>query len=347
MRLLQKALILGLIVLAGPSLSAGQAFKFRVRNKVIAGRQTPAIVLTANMDMHNIRLNLTRSDGKRLSFKARYIKSGQTRQFKFKQKKGRFSYRGKLTAKGMSEPFLLSFDCLVVDPLKIKVTKAGVDLDAGRIRFRVNRWVAATRLKVLNKDNGVIYQGQPVPKPESAVFSGGFLNYRVTFPKPSQPVGMAQLDVLDRDGFYAGVQMEPFFIQIPHQEVEFAFGKWTIDPDQEPKLKQSLVSIHNALKKLKTDFRARLYIAGYTDTVGSDADNMRLSTNRARAIARWFLHHGVGIAVFYQGFGEKVLRVSTQDNTPESRNRRVVYVLSAQAPGPDRAFPATHWKRAR
>ncbi len=338
------------IIVFGVALGAQQsAFRFRVRNRVLAGRQKPALVLQANNTMEDVRIRLTRSDGKHLSFNAARIDAGETRVFEFNQPKGRFSYQGKLTAKGMDQPFVLTFDCLVVGPLKLRVTKAGVDLANGVIHFQVNRPVAVAKLKILDKDHQTLYQGDLTPKQDLTVGRGRrvLLAYKVVFPRPARPVGMAQLEVLDRDGFYTGVQMMPFFVQIPHQEVEFDFGKWNIRADQEPKLKQSLVTIRNALKKLKTDFKARLYIAGYTDTVGSDADNLRLSTNRARAIAQWFVRHGVGVPVFYQGFGEKVLQVATPDNTPESRNRRVVYVLAAQAPGPDRNFPTTKWRRAR
>lgn len=346
MRFLQRAMVFGFITLAGSLVWAQRgAFQFQVRNKVQAGRQKPALILKASGTMKDVRIQLTRSDGKHLGFSAGLIKAGQTKVFEFKQKNGRFSYHGKLTARGMVVPFMLSFDCLVVEPLKLDVTKAGVDLDAGRISFRTNRAVAVAKLKIFNKNKQVIYRQDLSPKRTSGKGQG--LGFMVTFPRPSQPVGIARLVVLDKDGFYAGVRMEPFFVQIPHQEVEFDFGKWAIRPDQEPRLKQSLASIQGALKKLKTDFQAHLYIAGYTDTVGSDADNLRLSKNRARAIANWFSHHGLKIAVFFQGFGEKVLRVSTPDNTPESRNRRVAYVLSAQAPGPDKDFPGTHWKRAR
>jgi len=349
MHFLQRSLIFGTIIMTAVLVFAQDAgFRFQVRNKVLAGKQLPAVVLFAGADMRNVRIKLTRSDGKHLNFHAKLVRAGQKKIFEFRQKKGRFSYQGKLTAMGMDQPFSLSFDCLVVGPLKMKVTKAGVDLDNGLIRFQVNRTIAMAKLKIVDKKNAVIFQGDLKPKRKS-VGCGGlctWVNYRVTFPRPSRPVGVARLEVLDEDGFYAGVQMEPFFVRIPHQEVEFDFGKWAIRPDQEPKLKQSLASIRDALKRLKTDFQARLYIAGYTDTVGSNAENLRLSTNRARSIARWFVRHGVKIAVFYQGFGE-VLRVATPDNTPESRNRRVSYVLSAQAPGPNRDFPAMKWKRIR
>ena len=338
-------LAVGLVVFAIGALAQDQGFEFALRNKVLAGKQRPAIILKAAKTLRNVRIDLTRSDGRRLHFRAHLVKAGTVKVFEFRQKPGRYTYRGQFRFQGMQRPFEVSFDCLVAPELKMSVNKAGVDLDAGVIRFRTNRAVVSTRLKIFDKSGELIYEGQPKPRPVG-VKERGFV-FHVDFPKPDKPVGMAQLQVFDSDGFYAGVQMVPFFVQIPHEEVEFDFGKWVIRKDQEPKLKRTLASIKDALKKLRKDFKVNLYIAGYTDTVGSDADNMKLSANRARAIARWFVRHGVKIPVFYQGFGERVLRVATPDNTPEPRNRRAVYVLAVQAPGPDRMFPTTNWRLVR
>jgi len=346
---MKRLLFVGIVLFAVEAAAQDGDFELRLRNKVLAGGQRPAVVVIARRDLRNLKLRLRRSDGRRLNFSASLVRAGDQKVFEFRQKVGRYTYTGRVTYKGLDRPVEVSFDCLVARPLRMIVVQSGVDLDHGVIRFEANRWIATAKVKLLGKDGSLLYEGNAKPAPLVVTsHPKGFKPYKVAFPAPRAPVGMAQLQVFDQDGFYTGVQMEPFFVEIPHQEVEFDFGKWGIRPDQEPKLEQTLASIHEALKKLRKDFTVNLYIAGYTDTVGSDRDNLKLSENRARAIARWFVRHGVRIPVYYQGFGERVLRVATPDNTPESRNRRAVYVLAAQAPGPDRNFPAGgHWRRVK
>ena len=53
---------------------------------------------------------------------------------------------------------------------------------------------------------------------------------------------------------------------------------------------------------------------------------------RAASIAGWFRQHRVRLPILCEGFGEHALLVVTPDETPEARNRRVDYILSAEEP---------------
>jgi OmpA-OmpF porin, OOP family len=69
----------------------------------------------------------------------------------------------------------------------------------------------------------------------------------------------------------------------------------------------------------------RFRIEGHTDTVGSAAYNLALSEQRARAVAK-YVEEKFGVAgtrLEAIGMGEKAPAVTTPDNTPEPRNRRV------------------------
>ena len=87
-----------------------------------------------------------------------------------------------------------------------------------------------------------------------------------------------------------------------------------------------------------------LYVAGYTDTVGDAASNLRLSTSRAKSIAVWFQAQGFDGHIYYQGFGEKVLAVPTADNVDEAQNRRSLYVVAATPPV-SASFPGAQWTK--
>lgn len=69
-------------------------------------------------------------------------------------------------------------------------------------------------------------------------------------------------------------------------------------------------------------------VTGHTDRVGSDADNDRLSLQRAEAVRTMLLQTGIK-ATFIRavGRGEREPLVPTADEQPEARNRRVEVIL--------------------
>jgi outer membrane protein OmpA-like peptidoglycan-associated protein len=90
-----------------------------------------------------------------------------------------------------------------------------------------------------------------------------------------------------------------------------------------------------------------LFVAGYTDTVGSTASNQGLSERRAEAIAGWFARRGFAGPIWYQGFGESVLKRATPDETDELVNRRALYLLAAEVPPPSAELPHRNWRKAK
>jgi outer membrane protein OmpA-like peptidoglycan-associated protein len=81
---------------------------------------------------------------------------------------------------------------------------------------------------------------------------------------------------------------------------------------------------HNAA----TDKVTRLDVTGHTDTVGSDAYNLRLSRRRAESVAAELERQGVPageIAIFAKG--KRDLLVPTADGVKEPQNRRVQIVF--------------------
>lgn len=65
-------------------------------------------------------------------------------------------------------------------------------------------------------------------------------------------------------------------------------------------------------------------MTGHTDTVGSDADNDRLSLERAVAVKRMLIQQGLQTKfVRATGRGERELLIPTADGVREPGNRRV------------------------
>lgn len=102
-------------------------------------------------------------------------------------------------------------------------------------------------------------------------------------------------------------------------DVLFAFDKATIKPEFEP----TLDKIAELLVK-NTDVRVLVW--GFTDTAGPAAYNLKLSEQRAEAVATYLEQHGVTRdRMSIKGWGEDRdhLAVQTPDNTPNAKNRRV------------------------
>lgn len=149
----------------------------------------------------------------------------------------------------------------------------------------------------------------------------------------------------DTDGFTSDLTLSPWYYAIPHEDVVFASGSAEITAAEAPKLERCWMDVQRVVTTYGSVVPIRLYVVGYTDTVGTAASNLDLSRRRAKAIAGWFRSRGFTGEVAWQGFGEEVLAVPTPDETDAPANRRAVYVLAAQDPPVGRDVPRSDWSR--
>jgi outer membrane protein OmpA-like peptidoglycan-associated protein len=105
--------------------------------------------------------------------------------------------------------------------------------------------------------------------------------------------------------------------------------------------------VTETLGKHKNIGQAVLFIAGHTDTVGTNEHNFRLSLARAQSIANWFRRRGLAIPIAYEGFGKTSLLVKTADDVDEPRNRRVDYILAVDEPTLKTTGFRAGWKRVK
>lgn len=105
--------------------------------------------------------------------------------------------------------------------------------------------------------------------------------------------------------------------------IQFATGSADLTP-------QAIHSLDQLGKALSTSTLASYHfrIEGHTDTVGSPDMNKTLSQQRAEAVVSYLTSKYQIDPTRLQavGMGEDGLLVSTPDNTPEARNRRVLVV---------------------
>lgn len=242
-------------------------------------------------------------------------------------------------ARGRAWHFDLRFETLVSPgALRIVYDKGHLNLEKRYVEVQFSQPAALAELTVLGEDGQemgrgtVHFHGEP---------PGTWL--RVPW-EETRPGTVLELDLklYDRAGFAGHVQLYPWSVAVPHQEVLFATDSYEIRPAEQPKLDESVQRIAGILEKVKGRARPRLYIDGHTDTVAGDAYNLELSRNRARAIAAYLRGHGVAVPISYAGSGKRAPRVPTADNVDEPRNRRVDYVLSIDPP---RLPPGVSWQK--
>lgn len=90
---------------------------------------------------------------------------------------------------------------------------------------------------------------------------------------------------------------------------------------------ESYTYLDNLLKVLKQT-GAKINVKGHTDNVGTEAANLKLSRDRAKAVVNYLVKHGIDKNIItYEGFGSE--RPLSSNDTEEGRalNRRVEFEL--------------------
>jgi outer membrane protein OmpA-like peptidoglycan-associated protein len=106
--------------------------------------------------------------------------------------------------------------------------------------------------------------------------------------------------------------------------VNFDFNKYNIRPDAVPILEQ-------ACRTLKEEPSIMVSADGYTDSIGTDAYNQKLSERRANAVRQWLIKCGIPSSrISARGFGKS--NPVASNATPEGRaqNRRTELVVTNQ-----------------
>lgn len=325
-------LVLGfLLSIAGASSASAQdALKVDLVPKAQLGQGQPALVVKAQAKLAKVTLDLKRStDGKRITDSAGPIFAGRQHEFPLPMKAaGEARFSGTLTVdvSGQSGSMPIDVTVSLLDPLALTITKPDVQLAKKTLAVASSRPLAKLQVTLMSDT------GTPLGTTEVEPSLVGD-KYVVEYEQKPGTVMRVAVKGWDADGFFGGVDLFPWQVDIPHEEVNFRSGKSAIDPTEIAKLEESYTLITNAVKKYGKLAQVRLFIAGHTDTVGNSTSNRALSNARAKAIGGWFAKRGVRIPILYAGFGEDVLAVQTPDETDEARNRRAEYIVAVDPPG--------------
>ncbi|MDC0708945.1 OmpA family protein [Stigmatella sp. ncwal1] len=309
---------------------AGEAIRVSLEGRAVVGQSTPALKVHILEPIAGFQVSLKRSDGKTVEASGSG-KPGTVRTVPLEQPERRFHYEGTLTLRfaDASEPgtMSLSFDAELLGPPTLTVSKEGLDLAARTLRFTLSRPAGRAKLTVLMDsgkkafDGEVPFQGEAAGTPLS-----------VTWPEAEGRVMRLSLQAYDTSDFYSSVELFPWQVDIPHEEVNFASGSAELAVGERGKLDHSHARIAEAVSRYGRFAALRLYVLGHTDSVGATAANRELSLQRARSIAAYFHKRGLRLPIFYEGFGEQALAVMTPDETAEVGNRRAEYILAVDEP---------------
>jgi len=239
---------------------------------------------------------------------------------------------------GSSEMATLPLEWSYGAGLKVDLSQAEADLENHTVSVNVTAFVE--RAEIIAYGAGRAVLGKDVVPVNAGPG-------RIQVPWVGDPAKVVLLDVtLHSERAWSGFTFSPWFLDIPHDDLHFDTNSDVIPPEEEHKMERTLADLNEVLEQYGEIVPVQLYIGGCTDTVGDRAHNKDLSRRRARSISRWLRAHGYGGPIFYQGFGEGWLAVSTGDSVDEQANRRAVYMVGASAPPRGSGVPAASWIQA-
>lgn len=315
-----------------PLVASASGVAVEVSPKALLGKGKPALVIIANEPVASATAQLVDPEGTRLTLRSKAIAAGTKRELPIDAPVGTTRYEGELTvvfANGTSGSMPLAFEVLVSKGFTIDPPpKEWFDPKAGTLSFTMTG--VADRCEY-----DVLFDGKPARQGLQR-FAGEAPGTKLTLGwsphGDDDTVLQIRFTCHDPDGFFAPMEVHPWVLHIPHEEVIFASGKAEIGAPERPKLDEAYEKIATAIRRYGKVVPIKLYVVGHTDTVGDGASNRTLSVARARAIAAYFRSKGVRIPILYTGFGEEALAVPTPDETDEPRNRRADYVLKVEEP---------------
>ncbi len=340
---------LAFTVLCGAAWAAGPQWSFRVIDTVKPG-QPAQLILQPRNTVHGVVVTLTPDRGKARTFKIKRIRAGEARTLKWKVPLGASMWKGTLVASADGATTTAPIELKVVSakPLDVRLSKRDIDLTTARVVVRPTNPLAKAEVRAFDGEGAQVLDTvgdlEPLGKGATAVL----------FDVPEDTaLRRVELKLHDEYGYWAALRIVSWYAEIEHEEVIFETAKWDVRPEEAPKVLHAGEALNREIARFRRELGddaatldVQVYVAGYTDTVGSSADNQGLSDKRAKAIAMFFREHGVKVPIHYQGFGEAALAVETPDDTDEARNRRALYVLT-NVPPRGGAFPRARWKRLR
>lgn len=343
---MRRCLAALLLLLLPAFAQAGVYISFESERIDPSMKEPVRLILTFDGALYRSHVSVHGSGGFSKEWDLRPVVAGKEYSWTWPQAEGKATYEVKvemvtdLAEKEYQDGF---FEIAAAVPITASIPPDSVDIPSRSFDVVSNHPPSSVEVEVMGDDLSIL--GQSTFVPSDAVRGKAV---RVTWePTREGTVFRVLATVRDEFDYYARVEIVPWALEIPHDDVIFATNQHTIPEDEAPKVDKAWAKILEVAEKYKEFVQCSLYVAGYTDTVGNDGDNQALSERRAMSLARYFQSKGAKMPIHYQGFGEGVLAVETGDNVDESANRRALYIITAGQSPKKKDTPRAAWRRAQ
>jgi hypothetical protein len=320
-----------ILALLAPKPALAQDLEVQVRPVARAGQGPPSLTVRAKHRVNAARLTLTREGEPPRVIDLGALAVDQTRTIALPAPVGEWAYQGTIETErwnGSHNQTTLSFTVRVLPNFELTVPDERINLERARLQLKMSRPAGRCEYEVefdgAEPATGTRkYRGQP---------PGTWLPLRWRPCATDCAVLSIRLRCWDTKGNQTGLELFPWWLEIPHEDVNFATGSGVIVERELPKLERAYAEIERAIARYGRILSIRLFISGHTDTVGDAEVNQRLSLARARSLAERLRDLGVQVPILYTGFGEEHLAVKTADEVDQPRNRRALYILAVNPP---------------
>ena len=347
------SLFVGLLFLMPVQSAMGQSapeFKLSAPSRLNVG-QPLIISIEVSQRLKSLNASLLRSKGLVELGHKRWTAVTAHRSYKLKYSlsAGKHELKLVLSAITANGPSKIEFplEVRVIAPMRVEISKDGLDANQGRLSIFAHTALAQAKVEIFDKTGGLT---ERKVIEFSAANQIGSIELMFEPIKPER-VFRLELSLEDGAGQWKRFKFVRWFAEIPHDDVVFESGRWEILPEESQKLdaaitilRQEVEAFRASVGRADVDFDVSLYVGGMTDTVGTKADNQRLSLKRARSIAAYFRRKRLALPIYVAGFGEAGLRLPTADEVPEAQNRRAIYVLTSGT-HPNLTPPSGQWQK--
>ncbi len=343
-RTLLALLVLGAALSAAPA-QAGVFMGMEADLVDPSKGEVPTLIIGFDEKYFRAQIDIVGENGYSKTHHVKPVSAGQELRYTWSQKEGTVMYT--ITVEmvdNAAEHYTEETEVFVssAPPITASIPANSVDLEAKQFSLVTNHAPEEVKIEVIADDLSTL----------------GESTFAVTDAKKGSPVRVTWeqqgegevfrilVRAFDEYGYWAGVEIIPWSLVVPHEDVNFPTGSHEILADEAPKLEDAWKEIVKALDKYGEWIPTpTLYVGGYTDTVGDASSNQSLSERRALAIAQWFKKRSASkVAIRYQGFGETALAKETPDNTDEIVNRRAVYIITPGGHPSGKDTPRANWR---
>ena len=122
------------------------------------------------------------------------------------------------------------------------------------------------------------------------------------------------------------VEIQPIELNKPYQinDIYFGFNSYDLTPESLPVLDQ-------LIEFLRDNPSVSIEIQGHTDNIGNDADNQRLSEDRAQSVYNYLNKGSISPdRLTFKGYGETMPVADNATEAGRAKNRRTVFIITSK-----------------